>query len=108
MQTKSQAQFWFRRFGFGNFDVKDSPRSGRSIVEHIGIEYLMKITESDHSVSIFSITQKQKITYWNHFNLYEFKKKLYIWLTQRDHPQRDHTTFLKRMIANDETSLTTT
>ena len=32
--TVNIAQFWFRRFRSGNFDVKDAPRSGRPIVEN--------------------------------------------------------------------------
>jgi len=32
--TANHAQFWFRRFRSGNFDVKDAPRSGRPIVEN--------------------------------------------------------------------------
>ncbi|EFN76640.1 Histone-lysine N-methyltransferase SETMAR, partial [Harpegnathos saltator] len=33
--TANHAQFWFRRFRSGNFDVKDAPRTGRPIVENI-------------------------------------------------------------------------
>ncbi|CAH2243360.1 jg21400 [Pararge aegeria aegeria] len=27
------AQIWFKRFQFGNYDVKDAPRSGRPITD---------------------------------------------------------------------------
>ena len=33
--TANHAQFWFRRFRSGNFDVKNAPRSGRPIIEKI-------------------------------------------------------------------------
>ncbi|GFW49845.1 histone-lysine N-methyltransferase SETMAR [Trichonephila clavipes] len=38
--TASYVQFWFRRFRLGIFDVKDAPRTGRSIDENAD-----KITE---------------------------------------------------------------
>ncbi|QQP55627.1 Histone-lysine N-methyltransferase SETMAR, partial [Caligus rogercresseyi] len=43
--TANHAQFWFRIFCSGNFDVKDAPRSGRPIVENI--DKILEIVESD-------------------------------------------------------------
>jgi len=75
--TANHAQFWFRRFRSGNFDVKDAPRSGRPIVENG--DKIMKIVESDHHVSTVSIAQELNITQktvWNHLNKAGYKKKL--------------------------------
>ncbi|XP_017765323.1 PREDICTED: uncharacterized protein LOC108554525, partial [Eufriesea mexicana] len=43
--TANHAQFWFRLFRSGNFNVKDAPRFGRPIVENIN--KIMEIVESD-------------------------------------------------------------
>jgi len=56
--TVSQSRA-IRRFRFGNFDVKDAPRSGRPIIEKG--DKIMEIVESDRHVSIVSIAQKLNI-----------------------------------------------
>ena len=48
--TANHAQFWFRRFRSGNFDVKDAPRSGRPIIEKI--DQIMEIAESKHRLRL--------------------------------------------------------
>jgi len=50
--TANHAQFWFRRFRSGNFDVKDA-RSERPFVENG--DKIMEIVESDRHVSTVSI-----------------------------------------------------
>jgi len=56
--TVSQSRA-IRRFRFGNFDVKDAPRSGRPIIEKG--DKIMEIVESDRHVSTVSIAQKVNI-----------------------------------------------
>ena len=51
--TANHAQFWFRRFHSGNFDVKNAPRCGRPIVENI--DKIIEIVESDRHASTVSI-----------------------------------------------------
>ncbi|KAG5321977.1 SETMR methyltransferase, partial [Acromyrmex heyeri] len=75
--TANHAQFWFRRFRSGNFDVKDASLSGRPIVENV--DKIMEIVESDRHVSTVSIVQELNIaqkTVWNHLNKIGYKKKL--------------------------------
>jgi len=79
--TANHAQFWFRRFRSGNFDVKDAPRSGRPIVENSN--KIMEIVESDRHVNTVSIAQELNIaqkTVWNHLNKAGYKKKLDVWV----------------------------
>ncbi|QQP57101.1 Histone-lysine N-methyltransferase SETMAR, partial [Caligus rogercresseyi] len=74
------ANHWFRRFRSGNFDVKDTPRSGRPIVENI--DKIMEMIESDRHVSTVSIAKELNIeqkTVWNHLNKAGYKKKLDVW-----------------------------
>ena len=116
--TANYAQFWFRRFRSGNFDVKDAPRSGRPIVENV--DKIMEIVESDRHVSTVSIAQELNIaqkTVWNHLNKAGYKKKLDVWvpheLTQKNLMDRisicesllnrnNIDPFLKRMVTGDE------
>lgn len=73
--TANQAQFWFRRFYSGNFDVKDAPRSGRPIVENV--DKIMQMSESDRHISTVSIAQELNIaqkTVWNHLEKAGYKK----------------------------------
>jgi len=56
--TVSQSRA-IRRFRFGNFDVKDAPRSGRPIIEKG--DKIMEIVESDRHVNTVSIAQKLNI-----------------------------------------------
>ncbi|GFW88201.1 histone-lysine N-methyltransferase SETMAR [Trichonephila clavipes] len=74
--TANYVKFWFRRFRSGIFDVKDAPRTGRSVVENV--YKITDIIEVDRHVSSRSITQEQKIdhkTVLNHLHKVAFKKK---------------------------------
>ncbi|GFV32267.1 transposable element Tcb2 transposase [Trichonephila clavipes] len=74
-------QFWFRRFRSGIFDVKDTPRTGRSVVENI--DKITEIIKVDRPVSSRSITQELKIdpkTVLSHLRKVGFKKKLHVWV----------------------------
>ncbi|GFU58449.1 histone-lysine N-methyltransferase SETMAR [Trichonephila clavipes] len=59
--TTNYVQFWFRRFHLGIFDVKDSPHTGRLIVENI--EKITEIIEVARNVSSPSIIQELKIAH---------------------------------------------
>ncbi|GFW11946.1 histonelysine Nmethyltransferase SETMARlike [Trichonephila clavipes] len=75
--TANYAQFWFRRFRSGIFDVKDAPRTGGPIVENV--DKITEIIEFDRHVSR-SIAQKLKInhkTVLSHLRKVGFKKKLH-------------------------------
>ena len=79
--TANYAQFWFRRFRSGNFNVKDAPRCGRPIVDNV--DKIMEIVESDRHVSTVSIAQELKIaqkTVWNHLKKAGYTKKLDVWV----------------------------
>ena len=87
--TANHAQFWFRRFRSGNFDVKDVPRTGRPSVENV--DKIMDIVASDRHVSSVSIAKELNIaqkTVWNHLHKAGYKKKLDVWvpheLTQKN------------------------
>ena len=65
--TANYAQFWFRRFRSGNFNLKDAPHCGRPTVDNV--DKIMEIVESDHHVSTVSTAQELNIaqkTVWNH------------------------------------------
>ena len=51
--TANHAQFWFRRFRSGNFDVKDAPRSGRPTVENV--DEILEMVRKDRHESCRSI-----------------------------------------------------
>ncbi|GFW51551.1 histone-lysine N-methyltransferase SETMAR [Trichonephila clavipes] len=75
--TANYVQFWFRRFHSGIFEVKDPPRTGRSIVENV--EKIIEIIEVERHVSRRSNGRELKIdhkTLLNHLRKVEFKKKL--------------------------------
>lgn len=79
--TANYAQFWFRRFRSGIFDVKDAPRTGRPVVENV--DKVTEIIEVDRHVSSRSIAQELKIdhkTVLNHLHKAGFKKKLDVWV----------------------------
>jgi len=57
--SKSAARKWFARFRAGNFDVKDEPRSGRSITEKSD-EIMIKV-EHDKHVSTVEIARELSI-----------------------------------------------
>ncbi|EGI61981.1 Histone-lysine N-methyltransferase SETMAR, partial [Acromyrmex echinatior] len=89
--TVNHAQFWFRRFRSGNFDVKDASHSGRPIVENI--DKIIEIVESDRHVSTVSIVQELNIaqkTVWNHLNKARYKKKLDVWVPHKLTQKKPH------------------
>ncbi|GFV22649.1 histone-lysine N-methyltransferase SETMAR [Trichonephila clavipes] len=57
--TANYVKFWFRRFCSGIFDVKDAPRTGRSVVENV--DKITEIIEVDRHVSSRSMAQELKI-----------------------------------------------
>ncbi|GFX95360.1 histone-lysine N-methyltransferase SETMAR [Trichonephila clavipes] len=59
--TANYMQFCFRRFRSGIFDVKDAPRTGRSVVENI--DTITEIIKVDWHVSSRSIAEELKINY---------------------------------------------
>lgn len=72
--TVNHAEFWFRRFRSGNFDIKDAPRTRRPIMENV---------ESDRHVITISIAQELKVaqkTLWNHSDKVGDKKKFNVWV----------------------------
>ncbi|GFX94926.1 histone-lysine N-methyltransferase SETMAR [Trichonephila clavipes] len=77
--TANYVQFWFHRFRSGIFDVKDAPRTGRSVVENV--DKITEIIEVDRIVSSHSIAQELKIDHksvLNHFRKVGLKKKLHV------------------------------
>ena len=54
--SKSAARKWFARFRAGNFDVKDEPRSGRSM-NSLKCEIMVKV-ERDKHVSTVEIARE--------------------------------------------------
>ncbi|GFX94302.1 histone-lysine N-methyltransferase SETMAR [Trichonephila clavipes] len=75
--TANYVQYWFRRFRSGIFNVKDAPRTGRTVVENV--DKITEIIEVNRHVSSRSIVLKLKInhkTILNHLRKVGFKKKL--------------------------------
>ncbi|GFW85504.1 histone-lysine N-methyltransferase SETMAR [Trichonephila clavipes] len=75
--TATYVQFWFCQFRAGIFDVKDAPRTGRTVVENI--DKITEIIEVDRHVSSRSIAQNLKIDHklvLNHLRKVGLKKKL--------------------------------
>ncbi|GFW76604.1 histone-lysine N-methyltransferase SETMAR [Trichonephila clavipes] len=73
-------QFWFRRFRSSIFDFKETPRTGRPVVENV--DKITEIIEVDRHVSSRSIAQVLKIdhkTVLSHLRKVGFKKKLHVW-----------------------------
>ncbi|GFW33454.1 histone-lysine N-methyltransferase SETMAR [Trichonephila clavipes] len=54
--TANYVEFWFRRFRSGIFDVKDAPRTGRTIVEKV--DKITEIIEVDQHVGCHCTAQK--------------------------------------------------
>ncbi|GFV53707.1 histone-lysine N-methyltransferase SETMAR [Trichonephila clavipes] len=82
--TVNYVQFWFSRFRSCIFDVKDTPRTGRPVVE------ITEIIEVDRHVSSRSIAQELKIdheTVLSHLRKVEFKKKLHVWVSHQLKPK---------------------
>ncbi|GFX62836.1 histone-lysine N-methyltransferase SETMAR [Trichonephila clavipes] len=115
--TANHVQFWFRRFRSGIFDVKDAPRTGRTVVENV--DKTTEVIEVDRHVNSRSIAQELKIdhkTVLNHLHKVGFKKKLDVWehkLTPKNMMYRisiykalakrnEIDPFLKRMVTVDE------
>ncbi|GFW30389.1 histone-lysine N-methyltransferase SETMAR [Trichonephila clavipes] len=70
------------------FDVKDAPRTGRSVVENV--DKITEIIEVDRLVSSRSITQELKIdhkTVLRHLSKVELKKKLHVWVPHQLTPK---------------------
>ncbi|GFW54525.1 histone-lysine N-methyltransferase SETMAR [Trichonephila clavipes] len=59
--TANYMEFWFRRFHYGIFDVKDAPRAGMPVVENI--DKTTEIIEVDRHVSSRSIVQELKSSF---------------------------------------------
>ncbi|XP_067206337.1 histone-lysine N-methyltransferase SETMAR-like [Linepithema humile] len=79
--TRQTAANWFRRFRDGNFDIKDAPRSGRSIVENVD-EIFQKI-EKDRHISSYDIAKELNIdhkTVLGHLRKAGYTKKLDVWV----------------------------
>ncbi|GFY25443.1 histone-lysine N-methyltransferase SETMAR [Trichonephila clavipes] len=77
--TANYVQFWFCRFRSGIFDIKDTPRTDRPVVENV--DKITEIMEVYRLVSSRSITQGLKIdhkTVLGHLRKGEFKKKLHV------------------------------
>lgn len=120
--TANHAQYWFRRFRSGNFDVKDASRSGRPVVKNV--DKIMEMIKSDRHLSTVAIARELKIaqkTVWNHLHKAGFKKKLDVWvphdLSQKNLLDRisicksllnrnNVDPFLKRLVTGDEKWLT--
>ena len=84
--STSNAQFWFRKFRSGNFDVKYAPRVGRPFVENS--DKIVELTEADRHVSSHSIAQELNIdhkTVLRHLQNARFSKMLDIWVPQKKH-----------------------
>ncbi|GFX93504.1 histone-lysine N-methyltransferase SETMAR [Trichonephila clavipes] len=77
--TANYVQFRFRQFRSGIFDVKNAPRTGRSVVENV--DKMTEIVEVDRHVSSRSIAQELKIdhkTVLSHLCKVRLKKKLHV------------------------------
>ncbi|GFU12947.1 histone-lysine N-methyltransferase SETMAR [Trichonephila clavipes] len=59
--TSNSMQFWFRRFHSGILDVKDSPHTGRPVVENVN--KITEIIKVDRHFSSHSIAQELKINH---------------------------------------------
>ncbi|GFX99416.1 histone-lysine N-methyltransferase SETMAR [Trichonephila clavipes] len=86
--TANYAQFWFRRFRLGIFDVKNTPRTGRPVIENVN--KITEIIEVDRHVSCRRIAQELKIvrkTVLSHLNKVGSKKKLDVWVPHQLTPK---------------------
>ena len=120
--SERHCQNWFARFRSGNFDVKDEPRPGRSIVEKVD-EILKNIEVDRHILSRYSVTELNidHETVLNHLHKTGYQKKLDSWvpheLTVKNLMNRvficesllkrnEIKPFLERMITGDEKWIT--
>ncbi|CAK9834554.1 Histone-lysine N-methyltransferase SETMAR [Anthophora retusa] len=120
--TENNAQFWFRRFRSGNFDVKDAPRSGRPVTVNVD-KIAEKVNENRHMTSV-EIAKELNISHTSvldHLRKAGYTKKLDVWvpheLTQKNLLDRISICesllnrnkvdpFLKRMVTGDEKWIT--
>jgi len=75
IQYQYVAQNWFKSFQFGNFDVKDVPRSGRPITGKI--DEIMEKVELNWHISSYDIGKELNIdhkTVLNHLEKLDKKK----------------------------------
>ncbi|EGI70944.1 Histone-lysine N-methyltransferase SETMAR, partial [Acromyrmex echinatior] len=87
--SERRTQEWFVRFRFGNFDVKDRPRSGRPVTEKV--DEILQLVKQDRHVSCQEVANALRINYmtvWNHLKKAGYAKKLDVWvpheLTQKN------------------------
>ncbi|GFV67369.1 histone-lysine N-methyltransferase SETMAR [Trichonephila clavipes] len=76
MNQLTTCNFWYRRFHSGIFDVKEAPRTGRTIVENVS--KIPEIIEVNRHNSSRGISQELKIdhkTVLNHLSKVGFKTK---------------------------------
>ncbi|GFU36616.1 histone-lysine N-methyltransferase SETMAR [Trichonephila clavipes] len=116
--TANYVQFWFRRFRSGIFDVKDTPRTGRPVVQNV--DKITEIIKVDRHVRSRSIAQELMIdhkTVLSYLRKVGFKNKLHVWVSHQLTPKNmmdrifiyktlakrnDIDPFLKRMVIGDE------
>ncbi|GBP45226.1 Histone-lysine N-methyltransferase SETMAR [Eumeta japonica] len=63
------AQNWFKRFESGYFDVKDEPRSGRSVTDKVGV-ILVKV-EQDQRISSYDLAEELSIDHQTGFTYFK-------------------------------------
>ncbi|GFW51227.1 histone-lysine N-methyltransferase SETMAR [Trichonephila clavipes] len=83
--TASYAQFWFRRFRSGIFEVKDAPRTCRPVVENV--DKITEIIEVDQHVSSRRMLKIDHKTVLNHLRKVGLKKKLDVWVPHQLTPK---------------------
>jgi len=67
------AQSWFKRFQFGNFEIKDAPRSGQPITGKV--DEIIKKVEQDQHISSHDIGKELNIDHKTVLNYLEKDKK---------------------------------
>lgn len=78
------AKRWFVRLISGNFDVKDSPRTGRPICEKV--DEILKKVEEDRHISSYDIAKELNIsqqTVLNNLHKIGYTKKLDVWVPHK-------------------------
>ncbi|GFV48443.1 histone-lysine N-methyltransferase SETMAR [Trichonephila clavipes] len=86
--TVNNVQVWFRRFRSGIFEVKNSPRTGRPVVDNV--DKITEIIEVDRHVRCRSISQDLKIDHkivLSHLRKVGLKKKLHVWVPHQLTPK---------------------